>query len=81
MGISIELAGNVDDASITKIQKNWMQIRMLRVCRVYQQRWGEKQLVEDLGRDPEEVLGYNPAHAYFDVFIKSDSVNPDSIKK
>lgn len=41
----------------------------------------KKQLVEDLGRDPEEVLGYNPAHAYFDVFIKSDYVNPDSIKK
>ncbi len=41
----------------------------------------KKQLIEDLGGDPEEALGYDPSPSYFDVFIKSDYVNTDSIKK
>lgn len=27
------------------------------------------------------MLGYNPAHAYIDVFVKAEYVNADSIKK
>lgn len=81
MGISIELAENVDDASITKIQKNLNANPYVKSVVYISKDEAKKQLVEDLGRDPEEVLGYNPAHAYFDVFIKSDYVNPDSIKK
>ncbi|WP_291129266.1 cell division protein FtsX, partial [Dysgonomonas sp. UBA7698] len=81
MGISIELAGNVDDASVAKIQKNLNANPYVKSVVYISKDEAKKQLVEDLGRDPEEVLGYNPAHAYFDVFIKSDYVNPDSIKK
>ncbi|MFR0678130.1 cell division protein FtsX [Dysgonomonas mossii] len=81
MGISIELAGNVDDASIAKIQKNLNANPYVKSVVYISKDEAKKQLVEDLGRDPEEVLGYNPTHAYFDVFIKSDYVNPDSIKK
>jgi cell division transport system permease protein len=81
MGISIELAENIDDASITKIQKGLNANPYVKSVIYISKDEAKKQLVEDLGRDPEEVLGYNPAHAYFDVFIKSDYVNSDSIKK
>lgn len=81
MGISIELAENVDEASVDKIQKGLTANPYVKSVVYISKDEAKKQLVEDLGRDPEEVLGYNPAHAYFDVYIKSDYVNSDSIKK
>ncbi|MDR3060141.1 MAG: permease-like cell division protein FtsX [Prevotella sp.] len=81
MGISIELSENIEDASINKIQKELNANPYVKSVVYISKDEAKKQLVEDLGRDPEEVLGYNPAHAYFDVFIKSEYVNTDSIKK
>jgi cell division transport system permease protein len=81
MGISIELTEDADNTSIDRIQKRLTANPYVKSVVYISKDEAKKQLVEDLGRDPEEVLGYNPAHAYFDVFIKSDYVNSDSIKK
>lgn len=40
-----------------------------------------KQLVKDLGENPEDLLGYNPLLASFDIYLKADYANPDSIAK
>jgi len=40
-----------------------------------------KQLVKELGENPEDLLGYNPLLASFDVFLNSDYANTDSIAK
>jgi len=40
-----------------------------------------KQLVNDLGENPEDLLGYNPLLASFDVYLKADYANTDSISK
>lgn len=38
-----------------------------------------KDLVKDLGDNPEDLLGYNPLLASFDVFLKANYANTDSI--
>lgn len=80
LGISIELADNIDDAAVTKLQKELDTNPYIKSAVYISKAEVKKQLVEDLGRDPEEVLGYDPSKSYFDVFIKSDYVNADSMK-
>jgi cell division transport system permease protein len=40
-----------------------------------------KDLVENLGENPKDFLGYNPLLASFDVYLKADYANTDSIAK
>lgn len=81
IGISIELAGDMDAASIKKVKEKIESIPYVKSTAYISKEEVKKQLLEDLGGDPEEVLGYDPARSYFDVFIKSQYVNSDSLKK
>jgi len=81
MAISIELSDNMDEKAIANMQKQLDTNPYVKSTVYISKEEIKKQLIEDLGRDPEEVLGYNPAHAYIDVFVKSEYVNADSIKK
>ncbi|MDP4278284.1 MAG: permease-like cell division protein FtsX [Bacteroidota bacterium] len=40
-----------------------------------------KELVAQLGDNPEDLLGYNPALASFEIYLKADYANPDSVAK
>lgn len=80
MGISIELSDNMDDASISHIQKQLDANPYVKSTVYISKEEIKKDLIDKLGRDPEEVQGYNPAHAYIDVFIKSEYMNADSMK-
>jgi len=40
-----------------------------------------KQLVEELGENPKDLLGYNPLLASFDVYLNADYANTDSMAK
>lgn len=81
MGISIELADNIDEASINKIQKDLNANPYVKSTTYISKEESKKKLTADLGRDPEEVQGYNPAHAYIDIFIKSEYMEADSLQK
>jgi len=39
-----------------------------------------KELVEEIGENPEDLLGYNPALASFEVYLNADYANADSMK-
>lgn len=81
MGISIQLSENIEEASIEKIKKDIEASPYVKSVSYISKEDSKQMLIDDLGRDPEEVLGYNPAHAYLDVFVKSRYVNIDSIKE
>lgn len=81
ISISIELTGDMDAKAIQLIQKKIEANPYVKSTTYISKEEIKKQLIEDLGGDPEEVLGYDPSLSYFDVFIKSDYVNTDSIKK
>lgn len=81
IGISIELTGDMDEATIAKTKAKIEANPYVKSTTYISKEEVKKQLINDLGGDPEEVLGYDPARSYFDVFIKSQYVNTDSIKK
>ena len=80
LGISIELAENTSEANIAKTKKELEANPYVKSVVYITKEEVKKQLLEDLGDDPEELLGYDPSRSYFDVYIKSEYVNPDSIK-
>lgn len=81
MGISIELTGDMDEAGIKRTKEKIEAIPYVKSTKYISKEEVKEQLLKDLGGDPAEVLGYDPSRSYFDVFIKSDYVNSDSIKK
>lgn len=81
MGISIELTGNMNDEAVRKTKEKIEAIPYVKSVVYISKEEVKEQLLHDLGGDPEEVLGYDPSRSYFDVFIKSEFVNSDSIKK
>lgn len=40
-----------------------------------------KELIKEIGDNPEDLLGYNPALASFEVYLNADYANNDSIAK
>lgn len=81
MGISIELTGNMDDAAIKRTKEKIEAIPYVKATKYISKEEVKEQLLKDLGGDPAEVLGYDPSRSYFDVFLKSEYVNSDSLKK
>ncbi len=81
IGISIELTGDMNAEALRKTKEKIESNPYVKSTTYISKEEVKEQLIEDLGGDPEEVLGYDPSRSYFDVFIKSEYVNADSIKK
>ncbi len=79
MGVSIELGDGMTDTRASEMRRSLEQNPYVKSVRYVSKDEIKEKLIEDLGRDPEEVLGYNPSNSYFDVFIKAQYVNSDSI--
>ena len=62
------------------MQNEFQKKRYVKSARFVSKEEIKKQLIEDLGRDPEEVLGYNPASNCFDLNLKPEYANVDSVK-
>ncbi|MBP1616995.1 MAG: Cell division protein FtsX [Bacteroidetes bacterium] len=78
--ISVVISGDMDKPSIDGLQTSIQKKKYVRSVHFVSKEEIKKQLIEDLGRDPEEVLGYNPASDCFDINLKPDYANPDSMK-
>ncbi|OJU55737.1 MAG: cell division protein FtsX [Bacteroidales bacterium 45-6] len=78
--ISVVISGDMDKSATSKLQTAIQKKKYVKSLRFIGKEEIKKQLVEDLGRDPEEVLGYNPASDCFDIKLKPEYANPDSIK-
>lgn len=80
MGISIEISDKMSDADIAKTKKKLEANPYIKSVVYIPKDEIKKQLIQDLGDDPEEVLGYDLSRSYFDIFIKAEYMNPDSLK-
>lgn len=78
--ISVVISDGMDKASTDKLQSELLAKKYVKAVHFISKEEIKKQLIEDLGRDPEEVLGYNPASDCFDLNLKPEYANPDSIK-
>lgn len=80
LSITIELSENTDEAAVSKLQKQLNAKPYIKSVTFISKEEIKKDLIEELGGDPEEILGYTPASNYFDITLKSEYANIDSIK-
>lgn len=81
LGITIEIAADTPEASIAKMQKELEANEYIKSVVYISKAEIKKDLTEKLGIDPEDVLGFDPSLSYFDIYIKSEFVNPEGMAK
>ena len=79
LSITIEIVENTTQSSINQIEKQLNESSYVKSYTYIGKEDIKKDLIEELGSDPEELLGYIPASSFFDVYLKSEYANTDSI--
>lgn len=79
MSFNVMLSSDVSDNEISRIRKNLDSQPFVRSSRFISKEEAKDQLIRDLGEDPEELLGYNPAQDCIEIFLHSEYANSDSI--
>jgi len=79
MSFNVMLSTDVTDAEISTIRKNLDALPFVKSSRFISKQEAREQLINDLGEDPEELLGYNPAQDCIEIFLHSEYANNDSI--
>lgn len=79
MSFNVMLSLEVTDAEISRIRNNLDAQPFVKSSRFISKEEAKEQLIRDLGEDPEELLGYNPAQDCIEIFLHSEYANSDSI--
>ncbi len=79
MSFSVMLTEDVTDLQITDLRKRLDAMPFVKSSLFISKDQAKEQLIEDLGEDPEELLGYNPATDCIDIYLHSDYANSDSL--
>lgn len=80
LSISIKVPDGLDETGIVKLQKQLNDSPFVKSATFISKEEIKKQLIEDLGRDPEEVVGYDQTYSMFEINLKAEYANTDSIK-
>lgn len=78
--ITIEIAASTPDAAIAKMQKELETNEYIKSVIYISKDEIKKDLIKDLGVDPEEVLDFAPWLSYFDIHVKSEYVNIEGME-
>ena len=79
MSFNVMLSTDITDSEITKVRNNLDSQPFVKSSRFISKVEAKEQLIKDLGEDPEELLGYNPAQDCIEIFLHSEYANNDSI--
>ena len=79
MSFNVMLSTEITDKEITKIRNELDAQPFVKSSRFISKEEAKEQLIKDLGEDPEELLGYNPAQDCIEIFLHSEYANNDSI--
>jgi cell division transport system permease protein len=79
MSFNVMLSAEVTDNQISAIRKNLDAQPFVKSSRFISKQEAKEQLIKELGEDPEELLGYNPALDCIEIFLHSEYANNDSI--
>lgn len=79
MSFNVMLSAGISDSQITNIRRSLDAQPFVRSSRFISKEEAKEQLIKELGDDPEELLGYNPALDCIEIFLHSEYANSDSI--
>ncbi|NDV68275.1 ABC transporter permease [Dysgonomonas sp. 25] len=80
MTLSVGISDKMSDAEQAKLKSALEKNKYVKSVDYIGKEQIKEYLIKDLGQDPTEVLDYDPSRSYFDIHIKSEYVNPDSIR-
>ncbi len=79
IGFSIVLKESVRDKQITELQNILEDAPYVKAAQYISKEDALKEVMIELGENPEEVLGVNPLQDAFEVRLKAEYTHPDSI--
>ena len=79
MSFNVMLSNELTDAQLAAIHKEMDAHPFVRSSRFISREEALEQLIIDLGENPEELLGFNPAQDCIEIFLYSEYANSDSI--
>ncbi len=79
ISFSIVVKDEMKEADIIKFQKRLDTAPFVKSTEFISKEQALKYLIDELGDDPKEFLGYNPLYASIEVYLKSEYANSDSI--
>ena len=79
MSFSIMLAHDLTDAQLAQIRRDIDAQPFVKSSRFISREEALAQLIRDLGEDPTELLGFNPAQDCIEIFLRAEYANSDSI--
>ena len=81
INMTLLLNDEATDADITAARKALKAKRYIKSVTYNSKEQALKELTQDMGADPSEFLGVNPLTASFEITLKADYANTDSIYK
>jgi len=78
--VTVDLPDTMNEKDILNLQKQLQATPFVKEISYISKEDIKQQLIQDLGRDPEEILGYNPASSCFEINMKAEYANTDSMK-
>lgn len=79
IGFSVILKDNIKEVDIISLQKNLDAKRYVKSTEYITKEQAAIELMEELGEDFIDFLGYNPLLASIEVHLRAEYANPDSI--
>ena len=79
MSFNVILSESVNDNQINRLRSKLDAMPFVKSSIFISKEQAKQQLIEDLGEDPEELLGFNPATDCIPIFLHSNYANSDSL--
>lgn len=79
IGFSIVLKDSARERQVTELQEVLQNAPYVRAAQHITKEEALKEIMTELGENPEDVLGVNPLQASIEVRLKAEYANPDSI--
>ena len=80
LSFSIVLKDGIKDAEVQQMQNNLDALPFIKSSRYISKEEAAKEMVAELGEDPQIFLGYNPFQATIEAKLKSEYANIDSLR-
>ena len=79
IGFSVVLNEKLDEKQIENLMNRIEKNRYIKSVSYTSKEQALKELVDELGENPEEFLGFNPLRASMEIRLKADYANADSV--
>lgn len=77
--ITIEVPNSISQDNINNIKNQLEANEYLREVKYISKDEVKKEIIKELGSDPEELLGFDPTVSFFDVQVKGEFVNDEDL--